>query len=150
TLQHPRCVFQLMRQHYSRYTIAQVENICGMNSKLVLQLWELMAQTSAPDKTLTILYALGWTQHTVGSQMIRCGAMVQLLLGNMGMLGGGVNCLRGHSNIHSLTDIGLLSNLLPGYMNLPSADLQDYGSYLETRIKQPLLEGEVSYWTNYE
>ena len=150
TLQHPRCVFQLMRQHYSRYTPDQVVNICGMNREMVLKLWELMAQTSAPDKTLTILYALGWTQHSIGSQIIRCGAMVQLLLGNMGMPGGGVNALRGHSNIQGLTDVGLLSNLLPGYMNLPSADLQDYQAYMQTRIKQPLLEGEVSYWKNYE
>ncbi len=150
TLQHPRCVFQLMRQHYSRYTPEQVENICGMNREMVLRLWDLMAQTSAPDKTMTILYALGWTQHSIGSQIIRCGAMVQLLLGNMGMPGGGVNALRGHSNIQGLTDIGLLSNLLPGYMNLPSADLQDYQAYMQTRIKQPLLEGEVSYWKYYE
>jgi len=150
SLQHPRCVFQLMRQHYSRYTVEQVENICGIPGDTVVQLWELIAQTSAPDKTLTILYALGWTQHSIGSQIIRCGAMVQLLLGNMGMPGGGVNALRGHSNIQGLTDIGLLSNLLPGYLNLPSANLQTYADYLRTRIKQPLVEGEVSYWKFYE
>jgi len=150
TLQHPRCVFQLMRQQYSRYTLEQVENICGMPAEKVTQLWDLIAQTAAPDKTLTILYALGWTQHTIGSQMIRSGAMVQLLLGNMGMPGGGVNALRGHSNIQGLTDIGLLSNLLPGYLNLPSANLQTYADYMRTRIKPPLIEGEVSYWKFYE
>ena len=150
TFEHPRCVLQLMRQHYSRYTVDQVENICGMPQEKVLELWDLMATTSAPDKTMTILYALGWTQHTIGSQIIRCGAMVQLLLGNMGMPGGGVNALRGHSNIQGLTDIGLLSNLLPGYMNLPSANLQTYDDYLQTRVKPPLLEGEVSYWKFYE
>ncbi len=74
TLQHPRCVFQLLRQHYSRYTVEQVENITGMPRKKVLQIWDVIAQTAAPDKTMTILYALGWTQHTVGSQMIRAGA----------------------------------------------------------------------------
>src|SRR5690606_39179446 len=150
SLQHPRCVFQLMRQHYSRYTLEQVENICGMPREKAVELWELIAQTAAPDKTMTILYALGWTQHSIGSQIIRCGAMVQLLLGNMGMPGGGVNALRGNSNIQGLTDIGLLSNLLPGYMNLPSADLQTYDDYLRTRVKQPLVEGEVSYWKFYE
>ncbi|HAQ85382.1 MAG TPA: formate dehydrogenase, partial [Pseudomonas sp.] len=150
TLQHPRCVLQLLRQHYSRYSVDQVENICGMPKAKVLELWDLMATTSAPDKTMTILYALGWTQHTIGSQIIRCGAMVQLLLGNMGMPGGGVNALRGHSNIQGLTDIGLLSNLLPGYMNLPSVNLQSYEDYMKTRIKLPLLEGEVSYWKFYE
>src|SRR5690606_19372930 len=150
SLQHPRCVFQLMRQHYSRYTLEQVENICGMPREKAVELWELIAQTAAPDKTMTILYALGWTQHSIGSQIIRCGAMVQLLLGNMGMPGGGVNALRGHSNIQGLTDIGLLSNLLPGYLNLPSANLQTYADYMRTRIKQPLVEGEVSYWKFYE
>jgi len=150
TLENPRCVFQLMREHYSRYTLDQVENITGMPRDKALMIWDLIATTSAPDKTMTILYALGWTQHTIGSQIIRTGAMVQLLLGNMGMPGGGVNALRGHSNIQGLTDIGLLSNLLPGYMNLPSANLQNYQDYMKTRIKQPLLPGEVSYWKYYE
>jgi len=90
TLQHPRCVFQMMRKHYSRYTVEMVERVCGMPQAKVLQLWELLAQSAAPDKTMTILYALGWTQHSIGAQMIRTGAMVQLLLGNMGMPGGGV------------------------------------------------------------
>lgn len=150
SLQHPRCVFQLMRQHFSRYTLDQVENISGMKKETTLKLWELIAQTAAPDKTMTILYALGWTQHTIGSQMIRTGAMVQLLLGNVGMPGGGVNALRGHSNIQGLTDVGLLSNLLPGYLNLPSVNLQSYADYMKTRIKPPLLQGEVSYWKFYE
>lgn len=150
TLQHPRCVFQLMRQHYSRYTLDVVENICGMPRKKVLQIWDVIAQTAVPDKTMTILYALGWTQHTIGSQIIRTGAMVQLLLGNMGMPGGGVNALRGHSNIQGLTDIGLLSNLLTGYMGLPAAELQRYEDYIKVRTKQPLLPGEVSYWKHYD
>ncbi|WP_162629566.1 molybdopterin-dependent oxidoreductase, partial [Klebsiella pneumoniae] len=80
-----------------------------------------------PDKTASFLYALGWTQHSIGAQNIRTMAMIQLLLGNMGMAGGGVNALRGHSNIQGLTDLGLLSTSLPGYMSLPNekqADLQ--------------------------
>ncbi|TYN23288.1 molybdopterin-dependent oxidoreductase, partial [Salmonella enterica subsp. enterica serovar Typhimurium] len=90
---------------------------------------EVLASTSVPDRTTTFLYALGWTQHTVGAQNIRTMAMIQLLLGNMGMAGGGVNALRGHSNIQGLTDLGLLSTSLPGYLTLPSekqADLQTY------------------------
>jgi formate dehydrogenase major subunit len=150
TLQHPRCVFQLMHEHYSRYTVEMVENICGIPREKVLQLWDLMAQTAAPDKTMTILYALGWTQHSIGSQMIRTGCMVQLLLGNMGMLGGGVNALRGHSNIQGLTDIGLLSNLLPGYMTLAGVQLQNYDDYMREHIKLPQLPNQVSYWKYYD
>ncbi len=150
SLQHPRCVFQLMRQHYSRYTVEMVETLCGIPQQKVLQLWELIAQTAAPDKTMTILYALGWTQHSIGSQMIRTGAMVQLLLGNMGMLGGGVNALRGHSNIQGLTDLGLLSNLLPGYMTMPAAGAQDYQDYIREKIRLPTLPNQVSYWKYYE
>ncbi len=150
TLQHPRCVYQLMRQHYSRYTIDMVENVCGIPSQNVQEVWNMIAETAVPDKTMTILYALGWTQHSIGAQIIRTGAMVQLLLGNTGLPGGGVNALRGHSNIQGLTDLGLLSNLLPGYMRLPSAEEQDYQGYIKKRAKQPLLPGEVSYWKFYE
>ena len=99
---------------------------------------------------MTILYALGWTQHSIGSQMIRSAAMVQLLLGNIGMPGGGMNALRGHSNIQGLTDLGLLSNLLPGYLTLPSetrAGLRDATS--QTRTLKPLRPNQMSYWQNY-
>jgi hypothetical protein len=83
-----------------------------------------------PDKTASFLYALGWTQHSIGAQNIRTMAMIQLLLGNMGMAGGGVNALRGHSNIQGLTDLGLLSQSLPGYMTLPSEKQTDLQTYL--------------------
>jgi formate dehydrogenase major subunit len=95
------------------------------------------------------MYALGWTQHSVGSQMIRTAAMIQLLLGNMGMVGGGMNALRGHSNIQGLTDLGLLSNLLPGYMTLPGEKETDYKTYIEKRTQKPLRPGQLSYWQNY-
>lgn len=150
TLQHPRCVFQLMREHYSRYTLEVVESVCGTPRNKIQRVWDMIGETVAPDKTMTILYALGWTQHSIGSQIIRTAAMVQLLLGNMGMLGGGVNALRGHSNIQGLTDLGLLSNLLPGYMQLPSDDEQDYDEYIEERAREELVPGEVSYWRHYE
>ena len=150
TLRHPRCVFQLMRQHYSRYTLELVSSICGTPQDKIQHVWNMLAETAVPDKTLTILYALGWTQHSIGSQIIRTGAIVQLLLGNMGMRGGGVNALRGHSNIQGLTDLGLLSDLLPGYMSLPSHDEQDYEEYILQRARPSLLPDEVSYWRHYE
>ncbi len=150
TLQHPRCVYQLMRQHYSRYTLDMVETVCGTPRHKIQRVWDMIAETARTGQTMTILYALGWTQHSIGSQIIRTGAIVQLLLGNMGMLGGGVNALRGHSNIQGLTDLGLLSNLLPGYMSLAKAEEQDYRAYIEERVRQPLLPDEVSYWRHYE
>ena len=107
TLQHPRCVWNLLKQHVSRYTPDVVENICGTPKDAFLKVCEYIAETSAHDKTASFLYALGWTQHSVGAQNIRTMAMIQLLLGNMGMAGGGVNALRGHSNIQGLTDLGL-------------------------------------------
>jgi len=149
TLQHPRCVFNLMKQHYSRYTPEMVNNICGTPKELFLQICEILATTAAPNRTTTFMYALGWTQHTVGSQMIRTAAMVQLLLGNVGMPGGGVNALRGHSNIQGLTDLGLLSNLLPGYLTLPGEKETDYRAYLDKRTPKPLRPNQFNYWSNY-
>ena len=149
TLQNPRCVFNLLKQHYARYTPEMVSKITGTPKDQFLTVCEMIAETSVPDKTTTFLYALGWTQHSTGSQMIRTMAMVQILLGNMGMAGGGVNALRGHSNIQGLTDLGLLSNLLPGYMTLPGEKEQDFAHYLETRSLKPLRPGQMSYWQNY-
>ena len=149
TLQNPRCVYQLMKAHYSRYTPDMVSNICGTPKDAFLKVCEMIAETSKADKTMTIMYALGWTQHSQGSQMIRTGAMVQLLLGNIGVAGGGMNALRGHSNIQGLTDLGLLSNLLPGYMTLPGDAEQDYKAYIEKRAFKPLRPGQMSYWQNY-
>jgi len=150
SLTHPRCVFNLLKQHYSRYTPEVVSNICGTPQDKMLQVWETIAETSAPGKVMTIMYALGWTQHSTGSQMIRTGAMVQLLLGNIGMPGGGMNALRGHSNIQGLTDLGLLSNQLPGYMTLPLEAEQDYAAYIAKRTAKPLRPGQLSYWQHYE
>jgi formate dehydrogenase major subunit len=149
TLTNPRCVYQLMKAHYSRYTPDMVSNICGTPKDAFLKVCEMIAETSKPDKAMTIMYALGWTQHSQGSQMIRTGAMVQLLLGNIGVAGGGMNALRGHSNIQGLTDLGLLSNLLPGYMTLPGDAEQDYKTYIEKRAFKPLRPGQMSYWQNY-
>ncbi len=149
TLTHPRCVWNLLKTHVSRYTPKVVENICGTPQKDFLHICELLAATSAADRTATFLYALGWTQHSVGAQNIRTMAMIQLLLGNMGMAGGGINALRGHSNIQGLTDLGLLSQSLPGYMTLPSDKQPDLDHYLAANTPKALLPGQVNYWSNY-
>ncbi len=149
SLQDPHCVYQLMKAHYARYTPEMVTTICGTPKDKFLKVCEHIASCSTPNRTMTIMYALGWTQHSVGAQMIRTGAMVQLLLGNIGVPGGGMNALRGHSNIQGLTDLGLLSNSLPGYMTLPGDKEQDYAAYLAARAQKPLRPNQMSYWQNY-
>jgi formate dehydrogenase major subunit len=149
TLQDPRCVFNLMKAHYARYTPEKVSEITGTPKDQFLKVCELIASAAPANRVLTILYALGWTQHSVGSQNIRTMAMIQLLLGNIGMAGGGVNALRGHSNIQGLTDVGLLSNSLPGYMTLPGENEQEFEGYLSARALKPLRPNQLSYWQNY-
>lgn len=149
TLENPRCVYQIIKQHYSRYTPEMVAKICGTPKDSFLKVCEMISTTSAPDRVMTIMYALGWTQHSQGTQMIRTGAMLQLLLGNMGLPGGGMNALRGHSNIQGLTDLGLLSNLLPGYMSLPGEKESNYEDYIKARALKPLRPNQMSYWQNY-
>ena len=121
TLQDPKCVFQQMKEHYKRYTPELVSSITGTPEDLLLQVYEAYASTGASDKAGTILYAMGQTQHTYGSQNCRAMSVLQLLLGNMGIAGGGVNALRGESNVQGSTDMGLLYGNLPGYLNLPNA-----------------------------
>jgi formate dehydrogenase major subunit len=149
TLAHPRCVYQLMKQHYARYTPEMVERVCGTPKEKFLQVCAMIGSTATSTRATTIMYALGWTQHSVGSQMIRAAAMVQLLLGNIGVAGGGMNALRGHSNIQGLTDLGLMSNLLPGYLTLPGEKEQDYDKYIAARAFKPLRPNQLSYWQNY-
>ena len=149
TWQHPRCVINLLRRHVDRYTPEMVSRICGTPQDKYLEICELIASTAAPDKALTNLFALGWTQHSIGSQNIRTMAMVQLLLGNIGVAGGGMNALRGHSNIQGLTDVGLMSNLMPGYMTLPKDAETTFEQYMRTRQYKPLRPGQTSYWQNY-
>ena len=149
TWQHPRCVINLLRKHVDRYTPEMVSRICGTPQDKFLQICELFAGTAAPDRALTSLFALGWTQHSVGSQNIRSMAMVQLLLGNIGVAGGGMNALRGHSNIQGLTDVGLMSNLMPGYLTLPKDSEPTFEDYMRTRQYKPLRPGQTSYWQNY-
>src|SRR5271166_5796482 len=108
TLQHPRCVFQLLRQQYSRYTPEMVERITGIPKDQFLKaadLYTSVRKDGDMKKVATIMYAVGWTQHSFGTQIIRTAAILQLLLGNVGRAGGGVNALRGHSNIQGATDM---------------------------------------------
>src|SRR5260370_13984465 len=120
TWQHPRCVINLLRKHVDRYTPEMVSRICGTPQDKYLQICELIATTAAPDKALTSLFALGWTQHSVGSQNIRTMAMVQLLLGNIGVAGGGINPLPGPSNIHGPTHVAPPSAPNPAYLTPPN------------------------------
>jgi formate dehydrogenase major subunit len=150
TLADPRCVFNLLKQHVARYTPETVSRVCGTPVEKFLAVCELIASTAPPDKALTSMYALGWTQHSVGSQNIRAMAVVQLLLGNIGVAGGGMNALRGHSNIQGLTDMGLLSNLMPGYLTLPKDSEPILADYMKTRGFKPLRPGQTSYWQNYK
>jgi len=150
TLQNPRCVWNLLKQHVSVYTPEMVERICGTPKDKFVKIAEMIAETSSPTKAMTSMYALGWTQHAKGSQNIRCMAMLQLLLGNIGVRGGGMNALRGHSNIQGLTDIGLMSNLLPGYLTLPNEREVDFTTYISSRGFKPLRPNQMSYWQNYK
>lgn len=149
TLQDPNCVFQLMKKHFAIYTPELVEKICGSPKDKFLKVAEMIASCSTPTKTMTSMYALGWTQHSKGAQNIRCMAMIQLLLGNIGVRGGGMNALRGHSNIQGLTDLGLMSNLIPGYMAMPTEKEPDLNAYMSTRGFKPLRPNQMSYWQNY-
>lgn len=149
TLAHPRSVWSLMKKHVDRYTPETVANICGTPKESFLKVCELLAETSAPDKTATILYALGWTEHTIGSQNIRTAAMAQLLLGNMGMAGGGINALRGQGNIQGTTDVGPMATYLPGYVGLPSEKYPTLQSYITARTPKAMVPGQVNYWSNF-
>jgi formate dehydrogenase major subunit len=149
TLSHPRCVWNLLKSHVSIYTPEMVERICGTPKDKFLKVAAMMAETSSPTKTMTSMYALGWTQHSKGSQNIRAMAMLQLILGNIGVRGGGMNALRGHSNIQGLTDLGLMSNLLPGYLTLPTDKEVDINNYMSSRQFKPLRPNQTSYWQNY-
>mgnify|MGYP001075180594 FL=1 len=145
TLQDPRCAFQLLKTHYSRYTPEMVAKVCGTPKEAFLKVCEYIAETAAPNKTMTNLYALGWTEHSVGSQNIRCMAIIQLLLGNMGMAGGGINALRGHANVQGITDFALYAQNLPGYLAVPSDAEPDLKTFLEKKTPKMLRPGQMNY-----
>ncbi len=137
TLQHERCVINVMRRHFERYTPEMVEDVCGTPRETFLEIANLLADNSGRERTTAFAYAVGWTQHTVGVQYIRTAAILQTLLGNMGRPGGGIMALRGHANIQGATDIPTLYDLLPGYLPMPSAlrDEQTLAGYLKNATK---------------
>ncbi len=122
TLQHPRCVFQLLTSHFERYTPEMVEKVTGVPRAAFLELAQTICDNSGRERTTAFVYAVGWTQHTAGAQFIRTAAILQLLLGNMGRTGGGILALRGHANIQGATDIATLFDVLPGYIPVPKVD----------------------------
>jgi len=125
SLEHPNCVFQILKRHYARYTPEMVERVCGVPREKLLQVAEILCRNSGPERTSAICYAVGWTQHTHGVQNIRAASIIQLLLGNIGRPGGGILALRGHANIQGSTDIPTLFDILPGYIPMPHPDAGD-------------------------
>ncbi len=148
TLRDPHCVFQLLRKHYSRYTLDMVSNVSGTPKEKLVEFYKLYASTGKPNKAGTELYAMGWTQHTIGTQNIRAMTIIQFLLGNMGIAGGGVNALRGESNVQGGTDHGLLFNNLPGYLPAPTASLTDLKAYIEKHTPKTKEPKSVNWWSN--
>ncbi|WP_310961724.1 formate dehydrogenase [Nocardioides terrisoli] len=143
TLQHPRCVLNLLRRHYARYTPQMVQDVCGIPPDLFEKVCRTITDSSGPERTTAFAYAVGWTQHTTGSQFIKAAGVLQLLLGNIGRPGGGIQALRGHASIQGSTDMATLFNLLPGYLPMPHA--YQHGSLDE------YIEGERTekgYWAD--
>jgi len=122
TLQHERCVFQVLKRHFAKYTPEMVEKVCGTPKEAVLEVGRLITENSGRDRTTALVYSVGWTQHSKGVQIIRTAAILQLLLGNMGRPGGGIMALRGHATIQGSTDIATLYNILPGYLPMPDVN----------------------------
>src|SRR5450631_1692064 len=154
TLQNPRCVFQLLKKHYSRYTPEMVERITGIPKDQFLKAADLFTsirKDGDTKKVATVIYALGWTQHSTGTQIIRTAAILQLLLGNVGRAGGGVNALRGHSNIQGATDMGGVFDSLPGYLKVPNpadVDLAAWMKRITPTASKPAPWDSFNYWSN--
>ena len=152
TMENPRCVFQLLKKHVDRYTPETVEKICGTPKDAFLKVCEIVTSTGNAQRCGTITYALGWTQHSTGVQIIRAAAMLQLLLGNVGRPGGGVNAFRGHSNIQGATDLAGTFEILPGYLKTPAGPQQTLKEYLEQSAPTTLNKvawPSMNFWQNY-
>jgi formate dehydrogenase major subunit len=154
SLQHPRSVFQLLKQQYSRYTPEMVERITGIPKDQFIKAADLFTSIRKGGdmkKAGTIIYAVGWTQHTSGTQIIRTAAILQLLLGNVGRAGGGVNALRGHSNIQGATDMGGVFDIFPGYLKIPQPNDTDLATFLKRTTptaSKPNEWDSYNYWSN--
>ena len=149
TLTDPRCVYQLMKKHYSRYTLEKVSSVTGVSKEEIQKVYDAYCATGVKDKAGTICYALGWTHHTTGSQIIRTMSLVQLLLGNMGICGGGVNALRGEPNVQGSTDHAILYNILPGYLKTPAASQDTLAKYIEKNTPKSSDPQSANYYQNY-
>jgi formate dehydrogenase major subunit len=153
-LQHPRCVFQLLKKQYERYTPEMVERITGIPKDQFLKAADLFTSIRKDGdmkKVATIIYAVGWPQHSFGTQIIRTAAMLQLLMGNVGRAGGGVNALRGHSNIQGATDMAGIFDNLPGYLKVPNPGDTDFAAYLKRitpAAAKPDPWDSYNYWSN--
>jgi formate dehydrogenase major subunit len=146
TLQHPRCVFQVLKRHFARYTPEMVESACGVPTDEFLRIAKVFCGASGPERTAAICYAVGWTQHSVGVQIIRTASILQLLLGNIGRPGGGILALRGHASIQGSTDIPTLYDILPGYLPMPmlGPDAESLDAYV-SRHRSPR-----GWWDNFD
>ena len=145
TLEHPRCVFQVLKRHFRRYTPELVEELCGVPGEQFLDVARMLCDNSGRERTTAFVYSVGWTQHTVGVQYIRTAAIIQLLLGNVGRPGGGILALRGHASIQGSTDIPTLFNLLPGYVPMPHVDVAgDLAQFLAAN------QAEFGYWAHMD
>jgi formate dehydrogenase major subunit len=145
TLRHPRCVYQILKRHFSRYTPRVVEQVCGVPPDVFARVCEAWTRNSGRERTTALVYSVGWTQHTVGVQYIRTGAIIQLLLGNVGRPGGGVMALRGHASIQGSTDIPTLFNLLPGYLPMPRHEQHETFQQWVDSIRHP---GQKGFWSH--
>src|SRR5271157_5532790 len=154
SLQHPRCVYQLLKKQYERYTPEMVERITGIPKDQFLKAADLFTSIRKDGdvkKVATIIYAVGWTQHTSGTQIIRSAAILQLILGNVGRAGGGVNALRGHSNIQGATDMAGVFDILPGYLKMPNPADKDFTGWMNRITPKPSKPSEwdsFNYWSN--
>jgi len=154
SLEHPRCIFQLMKKHFSRYTPEMVSSITGIQTEKLKAAYEMLTSIRKDGDTKkvgTIIYSVGWTQHTYGSQIIRTAAMYQLLMGNVGRSGGGVNALRGHSNIQGATDLAGVFDILPGYLKVPVPADKDFAAYakrITPTASKPKEWDSFNYWSN--
>jgi formate dehydrogenase major subunit len=154
SLEHPRCVYQLLKKQYSRYTPEMVERITGIPKDQFLKAAELFTSIRKDGDTknvATIIYAVGWTQHTFGTQIIRTAAILQMVLGNVGRAGGGVNALRGHSNIQGATDVAGIFDNLPGYVKVPTPADKDFDAWMKRITPTSSKPGEwqsFNYWSN--
>lgn len=148
SLQDPRCVYQLLKAHYAEYTPELVCEITGTAIQDFTAVARSLCETARPDKAATIMYAMGTTQHTYGTQNVRSYAMLQLLLGNIGIAGGGINALRGEANVQGSTDMALLYHVIPGYLKSPEVTDLDLADYLAKITPKATDEKSANWWSN--